>query len=92
MREAGFPEDAVLAQPGIDGAQGSRIQLVDAVAARPMFPNQTSASEQAQMFRDGWPGDGKESSNPAGGKPFLPEEIENGPARWIGECAEGSVG
>lgn len=43
--EACRPENTILLDPGIDGAQGLRIELVYAMPAFPVFTNQVSASQ-----------------------------------------------
>src|ERR1700722_20018792 len=51
--EAGLPEDPVLLDPGIDGAQRFGIQLVNTIAAFTMFPDEMRPAQEAQMFGDG---------------------------------------
>lgn len=86
--EARLPERPIVAEPRIDGLQRAGIQLVDAVPALSAFPDEAGAAQQAQVFGDGRPGNGKRLGDAAGGPASVAEEIEDGAARGIGQSAE----
>ena len=90
--QAGAPEDAVLLDPGVDGAERFGIQLVDAVAAFAMFADQVGAAQQAQVLGDGGTGDREGFGDLSGGLAAAAEEIEDGAAGGIGEGLEGGFG
>ena len=86
-----MPEHSILAQPEIDGLERARIQLVQAVPALAAFLDEICASQQAQMFRNGWPRDGEGLGDAAGRLAALTEEIEHGTTGGVGEGAEGRI-
>ena len=61
------PEGAVLVEPGVYGAERFGIELVDAVAAFAVFPDEVGAAQQAQVLGDGWTGDREGSGDFSGG-------------------------
>jgi hypothetical protein len=86
------PESAVLIEPGIDGAEGFGIELVDAVTAVALLADQVRATEQAQVLGNGGAGDGKGLGNVSGGLASAAQEVEDGAAGGIGESLEGCFG
>jgi hypothetical protein len=48
--QASGPEDSVLLDPGVNGAQWLRIELIDAVATFSVLANQVGATQEAKMF------------------------------------------
>jgi hypothetical protein len=85
------PENAVLLDPRVDGAQGFGIQLVDAVAAFAVFANEVGAAQQAEMFRNRWTGDGKSAGDLPRGLAAAAEQIQNGASCRVGESLEGGL-
>ncbi|MGC2020649.1 MAG: hypothetical protein WA654_06270, partial [Candidatus Sulfotelmatobacter sp.] len=57
------PEAAVLIEPGVDGAERFRIELVDTVAAFAVLLHEMGAAEEAEVFGDGGAGNGKGASD-----------------------------
>jgi len=90
--EIAGPEGAILRDPGIDGAEGFGIELVDTVASGAVLANQMRAAEQAQMFGDGRAGDGKSAGDLSGGLAAAAQQIEHRAASGIGESLEGGLG
>jgi hypothetical protein len=82
--EIGDPEDPVLLDPGIDGAERFGIEFIDAIAAFAMFADEMSAAEKAQVLGDGGSGYGKGFGDLSGGLAAAAEEIEDGAAGRIG--------
>jgi len=71
--EAHLPEVSILIEPGINGAERFGIEMVDAMPALAVFVNQMSAAQQAQVFGDGRPGNGKGLGNFSGGLAAAPQ-------------------
>ena len=90
--QAGCPEDAVLLDPGVDGAERFGIELVNAVTAFAMLADQMRAAQQAQVLGDGGTGDGEGFGDLSGGLAAAAEEIEDGAAGGIGEGLESGFG
>jgi hypothetical protein len=88
VRKVDLPEAAVLIEPGIDGAQGFGIELVDAMPAFAMLTNQVGTAKQAEMFRDGWTRDRKGLGDFPGGLPASTQKVENGAASRVGKSLE----
>ena len=84
------PELAVGIEPGVDGAQRFGIELVDAVAAFPVFVDQVSAAQQAQVFGDGGAGNREGAGDGAGGLAATAEKIKHGAAGGVAQCLESS--
>jgi hypothetical protein len=89
--EVRLPEHPILVQPDIDGLEWARIQLVDAVPTLAAFLHEVGASQQAQMFRNGWPRDRERLGDAAGRLTALAEEIEHSTTGGVGEGAEGRI-
>ena len=51
--EISAPEAAVLLDPGVNGAQWFRIELVHAMASLAVFAHQMRSAQEAEMLRDG---------------------------------------
>ncbi len=92
VRQTGAPEAAVLVDPGINGAQGFGIELVDAVPALALLADQMRAAQQAQVLGDSGTGDRKGAGDLPGGLAATAEKIEDGAANGIGEGLEGGLG
>src|ERR1700689_5473850 len=90
--ETGGPEVAVLADPGVDGAQGLRIKLVDTVAAFAVFANQVRAAQQAQVLGNGGTRDRESVGDLPRRLAAAAEEVEDGAARGIGQGLERGLG
>jgi len=90
--QAGGPEGAVLLDPGVDGAQGFGIELINPMAAFAVFADEVSAAQQAQVFGDGGAGDRESSGDLSGGLAAAAEKVEDGAAGGIGEGLEGGFG
>jgi len=90
--EAGRPEDAVLLDPGIDGAKRLRIQLINPIAAFAVFADQMGAAEKSQVLGDGRAGDGKGFGDLSSGLAAATEKIEDGATGGVGEGLEGGFG
>jgi hypothetical protein len=90
--EACAPEDTVLLDPGIDGAQRLRIQPVDTVAAFAVLADQVGAAQEAKVLGNGWTGDGKGLRDLSGGLSAAAEKIENSAAGRIGESLKSGFG
>jgi len=78
-------------EPGIHHAKWPGVEPVDAVAAVAAFCDEAGAPKQTEMLGDGGTGNRKGLGDAAGGKAAVAEQIEYGPARGIGECAENSL-
>src|SRR5215467_9814135 len=89
--QAGGPEDSVLLDPGIDGAQRLGIEFIHAVPAFAMLAHQMSTAEEAQVLRDRRTGNGKGAGDLPCGLRTTAEEIEDGAAGGIGKSLEGSL-
>ena len=87
--EVHLPEVAVLIEPGVYGAQGFGIELIDAVAAFAMLPHQVGTAQEAEVFRNGGARDGESSCDFSGGLAAPPQQIQDGAAGGIGKCLEG---
>src|SRR5579863_4572572 len=87
--QACSPEDSVLLDPGIDGAQRFRIELVDAMAPFAVLADEVGAAKQAQVLGYCGAGDRERSGDLAGRLAATPEEIKNGAACRIRQCLEG---
>jgi hypothetical protein len=86
--EAHGPEVSILIEPGIDGAERFRIELVDAMAALAVLLNQMSAAQQAQVFGDGGPGNGKGLGDFSGRLAAAAQKIKHRAAGGVGEGLE----
>jgi hypothetical protein len=82
--EAELPEIAILIEPAIDGAQGFRIQLIDAMPALAVFAYQMRTPEKAKVFGDGGAGNGESSGNFSGWLTAAPQQIQHCPAGGVG--------
>lgn len=89
--QAGSPEDAILLDPVIDGAEGFGIELIDAMAAVAILADKMSAAEQAQVFGDGRSRNWKSAGNLPRRPRAAAEKIEDGAARGIGKSLEGRL-
>ena len=87
--QARGPELAVLLDPGVDGAQRFRIELIYTMAAFPVLANQVSTAQQTQVLRDCRAGNGESAGDLSRGLRATAQEIENGSAGRIGEGLEG---
>lgn len=87
--ETGSPEDAVLLDPGIDGTERFRIELVDTMAAFAMFTHQMCAPQEAEVLRDCGTRDRKGAGNLPGWLAAATEKIKYGAAGGIGQGLEG---
>jgi hypothetical protein len=90
--QAGGPEDAVLLDPGVDGAQRFGIEFVDAVAAFAVFANQVSAAQEAQVLGDGWTRDRESFGNLSGGLAAAAQKVKDGAAGRVGKGLERGFG
>ena len=86
-----MPEHPILVQPDIDDLERARVQPVDAVPTLAAFLHEMGASEQAQMFRNGWPRDGEGLGDVAGRLAALAEKVEHSTTGGVGEGAEGRI-
>jgi len=89
IRQIVLPEDAIRLQPRIHSLQWPGIQLVDTVATLATLFDQMGAAQEAQMFGYGGAGYRESLRNPTGWLASLPQQVENGPARGIGQGVEG---
>ena len=83
-----MPERSILAEPGIDRLEWFRVQPVDAVTAVAALFDEAGTAQQTQMLGNGRAGNGKGLSDVPGGKATAAEEVQDGPACGVGECAE----
>jgi hypothetical protein len=90
--QARGPEDAVLLDPGVDGAEGFGAELINPIAALAMFSDQVGAAQQAQVLGDGGARDGEGLSDLSSGLAAATEQVEDGAAGGIGESLEGGLG
>jgi hypothetical protein len=81
-----------LLDPGVDGAEGFGIEVVDAVAAFPVLADEVGTTEKTEVLGDRGPRDGKGAGNLAGGLAAPTKQVENGAAGGIGQCLEGGFG
>lgn len=86
------PENAVFVDPGIDGAQRFGIEMINAIAAFPVFPDEMSATKQTQMFGNRWTGNGKSAGDLSGGLAAPTEQVEDSATGGIGESVESGFG
>jgi hypothetical protein len=91
-RQVRAPEAAVLVEPGVHGAQGFGIELVDAVAAFAVFLHQVGAAQEAEVFGDGGTRNREGPGDFSGGLAAPAQEIEDGAAGGIGQGLESSLG
>ena len=89
-RQVGLPEDAILLQPRVHGLQRFRIELVQAMPPFALLLHQMGAAQQAQVFGNRGPRHRKRPRNLPGRLDSLPQQVEYGPARGIGQGVEGS--
>lgn len=89
--QAIHPKRAILLDPGIDRAQRFRIEMVDAVSAFTLLPDEVGSSQQAQMLGNRGPGDREGAGNLPGRLGAATEKIEHGATRGIGESLEGGL-
>jgi hypothetical protein len=89
--QARGPEHAVLLNPGINGAERLRIELIDTMATFPMLAHEMSPPQQTQMLRDGWAGNRKRAGDLSCGLRATAQEIEDGAAGGIGESLESGL-
>lgn len=87
--QARGPELAVLLDPGVDGAQRFRIELIHTMAAFPVLAHQVSTAQQTQVLRDGRAGNRKCAGDLSRRLRATSQEIENGAAGRIGESLKG---
>lgn len=87
--EAHGPEAAVVLEPGIDGAQGFGVEVIDSMPAFAMLADEMGAAEQAQMPGNSRPGHGKRLRDGSGGLAAAAQKIEHGAADGIGDGLEG---
>jgi hypothetical protein len=73
--QAGGPEDTVLLEPGVDGAEWFGIQLVNPVAAFAVFADEMGTAKKSEMFRDGGSRDRKGIRELAGRLAAAAEQI-----------------
>ena len=78
-------------EPAIHHAKWPGVEPVNAVAAVAAFFDEAGAPQQTEMLGDGGTGNRKGLGDAAGGKAAAAEQIEYGPARGIGECAENGL-
>ena len=83
------PEDAVLLDPRIHGAQGFWIELVDAISSFAMFTNQVGSAQQAEVLGDGRTRYRERLGYLSCGLAAPAKQIQDRPARRIGESLEG---
>jgi len=88
--QACLPEDSVLFDPRVDGAQRFGIEVVNTVAPFTVLAHKVRAAQQAQVLGNGGAGDGKGAGNLPGGLAAAAEQVEDGAARGIGQCVKGS--
>jgi hypothetical protein len=89
--QARCPEDAVLLDPRVDGAERFRVELVNAIASFAMLTDEVSAAQEAEMLGDSRTGYRKGVGDLSGGLTATAEEIENGSPGWIGEGLKGGL-
>jgi hypothetical protein len=77
------PKDAVLLDPGVDGAERLRVEFVDPIAAFAVFADKMGAAEKAQVLGDGGTGYGKGFRNLPGGLAAAAKEIQDRAAGGI---------
>jgi hypothetical protein len=82
--KAGYPEDTVLPNPGVDGAKRFGIELIHTMTPFAMLTNEVGATEQAQVFRNRRTGDGKRAGDLPRGLTSAAQEVE--------DCAAGRIG
>jgi len=87
--EAMGPEGAVLLDPRIDGAQGFRVELVDAVPAFAVFADQMCSTQQAQVLGNSRARDGERFGDLSSGLAASAQKVEDSTARGIGQSLEG---
>lgn len=83
------PEDTVLIDPRIDGAQRFRIELIHPVATLAVFSDEVGAAEQFQVFGDCRPRDRKSAGDLPRGLTSAPQQIQNCAPRGIGQRLKG---
>ena len=86
------PKDAVLLDPGVDGAKRFRIEFVNAVASLAMFSDQVRATQQAEVLGDCGTRDGEGFGDLSGGLAASSEKIEHGASSRICQGLEGGLG
>jgi len=89
--QARGPELTVLLDPGVDGAERLRIELIHTMAAFPVLANQVSTPQQTQVLRDGWAGNRESAGNLSRRLRAAAQEIENGATGRIGQGLEGGL-
>src|ERR1700722_10336011 len=89
--EIRLPEHSISAEPGIDGSQWSRIQLVIAVPTLTALLHQMGASQQTQVFRNRRSRDGKRPSDASSRQTALPQKVQHGATGGVGQCSEGNL-
>ncbi len=86
--EVHLPEATVLFEPRINGAEWIGIELVDAVTAFAVFPNQVGPAQESQMFGNRRTRHRECLSNFAGGLAASPQQIQNGTPGRVGKGLE----
>jgi len=83
------PEDAILLDPRVDGAERVRVELVNAIASFTVLTDKVSAAQEAEMLRDGRTGYREGIGDLSSGLTAPAEKIENRSPGWISESLEG---
>jgi len=83
--EAGGPEDAVLLNPGIDGAERFGIEVVDAMTSFAVLADQVRAPQKAEMLRNGRTRHREGAGDLSCGLAAAAKQIEDGTAGGIGK-------
>jgi len=89
MRKAGYPERTILFQPRVHRFQRRGIELIKAITSFPPFLHQVGASQQTQMPGYGGTGNWKGLRNLTGRATALPQQIQDGSPRGIGQGMKG---
>jgi len=69
-----------MAEPGIDGSERRRVQLVKAAPALATFAHKMGAPQQAQVLGDGRARDREGLSDLSGGQAAPAQEVQHGAA------------
>src|SRR5215469_9217237 len=87
--QARCPENPVLLDPRVDGAEWLRVELVNAIAPFAMLTDEVSAAQETQMLGDGRTRHREGVGDLSGRLTALAEKVENGPPGRIGESLKG---
>ena len=85
------PEETIVAEPVVDRAEGFGIEVIVAMAADTVFPDQAGTAKQAKVLGNRGARDGEGAGDLASGLMAAAKEAEDSAASGIGEGAEDGI-